>query len=51
LEVLYVLIALSFAMAGVGLLAFLWANASGQFRDLKSPAEKILFDDQDSHRS
>ncbi|HYX31962.1 MAG TPA: cbb3-type cytochrome oxidase assembly protein CcoS [Oligoflexus sp.] len=51
MEVLYVLITLSFAMAGTGLLAFLWANASGQFRDLKSPAEKILFDEQDNHRS
>jgi len=48
LEILYILIAISFGMALTGLLSFLWANATGQFRDLRGPAEKILFDDKDS---
>ena len=45
MEVLYVLLVISFGMAVTGLIAFLWANKSGQFRDLKTPAEKILYDD------
>ena len=46
MEVLYVLIAISMAMAGTGLIAFLWANRTGQFNDLRAPAEKILHDDR-----
>ncbi|MCX6128665.1 MAG: cbb3-type cytochrome oxidase assembly protein CcoS [Proteobacteria bacterium] len=47
MEILYVLIAISLTMASLGLLSFLWANASGQFLDLKGPAEKILYDDHE----
>lgn len=45
MEVLKLLIPLSFMMAGIGLLAFLWANRRGQFDDLDSPAEAVLLDD------
>jgi cbb3-type cytochrome oxidase maturation protein len=47
MEVLDVLIFISLGMAMAGLLAFLWANSSDQFRDLRTPAESILYDDQD----
>jgi cbb3-type cytochrome oxidase maturation protein len=46
-EILYLLILISMLMALLGLGAFLWANASGQFGDLKKPAEEILIDDND----
>ena len=45
MEVLYGLIALSFGLAFVGLAYFVWAVKTGQFEDLKGPAEQILFDD------
>jgi len=46
MDVLLFLIPMSFFMAGMGLLAFLWANRRGQFDDLESPAEAILYDDE-----
>jgi cbb3-type cytochrome oxidase maturation protein len=50
MEVLYLLVPMSLLLAGLGLLAFLWANRQGQFDDLQSPAEAILHDDrQDKH--
>jgi cbb3-type cytochrome oxidase maturation protein len=46
MEILYFLSFLSFVMAMGGLAAFLWANQSGQFRDLRRPAEEMLFEDR-----
>lgn len=45
MEILFVLVPLSIFMAVCGLAAFLWAQAKGQFNDLKGPAEAILIDD------
>ncbi len=45
MEVLYILIGASFLLGFLGLLAFIWATKSGQFEDLQTPAEKIVFDD------
>lgn len=45
MEVLLFLIPLSFVFAGSGLLAFVWATKSGQFLDMKSPAERLVFED------
>ena len=45
MEVLYILIPISFALAAIGLGSFIWAVRRGQFDDLEAPAEKILFDD------
>ena len=45
MEVLYILIGISFILAFFGLGSFIWAVHSGQFEDLKTPAERILFDD------
>jgi len=45
MEVIVVLIGISLTMAGVAIAAFTWAVRSGQFDDLKLPAERIVFDD------
>ena len=54
MEILFVLIGLSFFMALCGLGGFLWANASGQWSDLQRPALEILLEDpgiQEGQRS
>lgn len=45
MEVLYILILISFILAFASLGGFIWAVRSGQFEDLKTPAESILFED------
>ena len=45
MEVLLVLIPLSFLLAFAGLATFIWATKSGQYDDLESPAEKILYEE------
>lgn len=52
MEVLYFLIPLSFILAIGGLSSFIWAVRNGQFEDLQTPAERILFEDntrEDKH--
>lgn len=41
------MIGVSLLMAGGFLLAFLWAQSSGQNDDLHTPAMRILFDEND----
>jgi len=45
MEILYLLIPLSLALAGIIIWVFLWAVRSGQFDDLEGPAHQILMDD------
>ena len=45
LDILYLLIPASVALALVALALFVWAIHSGQFDDLETPAIRILFDD------
>jgi cbb3-type cytochrome oxidase maturation protein len=45
MEVLYLLIPISFILGFLALFGFIWAAKSGQFEDLKKPSESILFDD------
>ena len=47
MEVLYLLMVLSFFMALCGLTAFFWANSDGQFEDLVRPAEELLRNAED----
>lgn len=42
MEILYFLVPLSLFLAICGLCGFMWAAKSGQFDDLRSPAESIL---------
>jgi cbb3-type cytochrome oxidase maturation protein len=45
MEILYLLIPLSVALAFLIGIAFWWSVASGQFDDLEGPAHRILLDD------
>ena len=45
MEIIIILIIVSFSLAGCGVVACLWAERNGQFRDLESPAQQILIDD------
>jgi len=46
MEILFLTIGVSIAMALVFLAAFFWATKSGQYDDNYSPAVRILFDDE-----
>lgn len=43
--VIVVLILASICVAGIFLMAFLWALKNGQYDDAEGPAVRILFDD------
>ena len=47
MEILTVLIVLSFSLASLGLVGFFWAEKKGQFKDLDAPAQQILIDDDE----
>ncbi len=49
LTVLFVLIGCSLFVAIGFLFAFIWAVKSGQFKDLQTPAIRMLFDDTAPH--
>ena len=46
MEVLFIVLPLAIAMAGVALGAFFWAVHRGQFDDLDTPRYRALFDDE-----
>jgi len=46
MEVIFLLILISLAVAAGFLLAYLWAMRSGQYDDDYTPAVRILFDDE-----
>jgi len=43
--VLMILLPLALLLAAVALGAFVWATRRGQFDDLDTPAQRMLFDD------
>lgn len=47
MTVIIVLLSLSLLVAIIFLVAYLWSVKSGQFDDDFSPAQRILFDDND----
>lgn len=47
MSTLLILIPVSLAFGLLALIAFLWAQRSGQFDDLDGAANRILFDDDD----
>ncbi|MGN7869291.1 Cytochrome oxidase maturation protein cbb3-type [Paracoccus haematequi] len=47
MEILSILIPVSLALGGAGLVAFIWALRSRQFEDPKGDAERILSDKWD----
>ena len=46
MSVLFILIGISLLIALGFLIAFLWANKSGQYDDDYSPSVRMLFEDQ-----
>jgi len=46
MSVIIILVIVGVIVAGVFLLAFIWAVKSGQYDDMYSPSVRILFDDQ-----
>lgn len=47
MSAIYLLIAASFIVALVFLIAFFWAIKSGQYEDDYTPSVRILFDDKE----
>ncbi len=47
MEVLYILFPLALLLAGVAVVAYIWAARSGQFDDMETPAMRVLHDDED----
>lgn len=45
MQVLFIILPVAIAMAGVALAAFFWAARGGQFDDLDTPGHRALFDD------
>ncbi|MBL7662996.1 cbb3-type cytochrome oxidase assembly protein CcoS [bacterium] len=43
--VIYFLLPLSLLLAGIGFGAYFWAARRGQFDDLETPPQRIIFDD------
>lgn len=51
MEIVFLLLPLTLILVLIALFAFFWANKKGQFGDTKTPALKILFDDESSENS
>ncbi len=47
MDVIYFLLPLALLFAGGALALFIWAVRNGQFEDMKTPAIRILFDDEE----
>ena len=45
MQVLFVILPIAIAMAGVALGAFFWAARGGQFDDLDTPGHRAIFDE------
>ncbi len=45
MSVIIILVIVGVIVAGIFLLAFIWAVKSGQYDDMYSPSVRILFDD------
>jgi cbb3-type cytochrome oxidase maturation protein len=46
MELVFFLLPLSFLLATVAVVAFIWATRSGQFDDLETPAQRMLIDEE-----
>ena len=45
MSVVFMMIPLAILLAFVGLVAFYWALRSGQFDDVETPAQRVLFEE------
>lgn len=48
MTIIYFILPLSLLLTLGFVLAYIWAVRSGQFKDIKTPAIRILFDDDDA---
>jgi cbb3-type cytochrome oxidase maturation protein len=48
MEIIYVLLPLSVLLGLGGLIAYLWALKSGQYKDLDTPAMRVLLEEERS---
>lgn len=46
MAVFFILLPIAIVMAGVALVAFLWAVRRGQYDDMQTPPIRMLFDDE-----
>jgi cbb3-type cytochrome oxidase maturation protein len=51
MSVVFILVFVAIIMAGVFLIAFVWAVKSGQYEDTYTPSVRILFDDPEIKES
>lgn len=51
MSVIIILLIVSILIAGGFLIGFLWGVKDGQFDDATSPAQRILFDNEQSNKS
>ncbi len=51
MDILFLLIPISFVFIGLAIALFFWASKNGQFDDLEGPAHSILFDDDKAMQS
>ncbi|OIQ20509.1 MAG: cytochrome oxidase maturation protein, cbb3-type [Bacteriovorax sp. MedPE-SWde] len=45
MNIIYFLLPLALLLGGMFVAFFIWATKSGQYDDLETPAQRILFDD------
>ncbi len=50
MEILYILIPISMLLAGSGLAACIWAIRNGQYKDMESPAQSLVFEEYESSK-
>jgi cbb3-type cytochrome oxidase maturation protein len=48
MDIVFVLLPITLIIVLAALVAFIWAVRRGQFDDLKTPAIRMLFEEQDS---
>lgn len=48
MEIIVVLLPASVLLAAIALGAYVWATRSGQFDDLDTPPQRVLFDDEET---
>ncbi len=51
LDILYFIVPIALAFAGVGVWAFIWSVRSGQYDDMSGPGHRVLIDDADEGQS
>ena len=51
MNLVFLLLPASLALASLAVVAFIWATRSGQFDDLDTPAHRMLLDEDDENEN